>query len=111
MRPTVRIPLCIPAVLLAATLAVRAEDPPDFDESIDYHIVIQVHEYEVETIMAVNVIGMETIGGKAFLVIRGTSFGAKKVGYVLLDTVKAILPVGVVREQRPLLERPKKYAP
>ncbi|MDA0990189.1 MAG: hypothetical protein O3A51_05495 [Verrucomicrobia bacterium] len=91
---------------LTAISNASAQESADFDENIDYHILIQVHDYEVETIKDVNVIGIERIDDKVFLAIKGTSFGAKKTGYILLSTVKAILPVGVERETRPLIQRP-----
>ena len=71
--------------------------PFDFEDDVDYDIIMQVTEYDTETVKSVNIIGLEDIGGRVFLVLKGTEFGTKHKGYIVLDLVKAILPVGVLR--------------
>ena len=49
----------------------------DFDKDVKHNIIIQVTDYDIETIQVVKILSVDVIGDYAFLVIMGTEFAAK----------------------------------
>jgi hypothetical protein len=89
---------------LILTLSPNIFAQENFEKDIVYDIYYEVSTYEVDIIKGVKVIGITEIGEKKFLEIYPSGLGGKeKKGYILLDTVKAILPsnyIGVDRSFR-----------
>jgi len=84
---------------LSANNALGQGAEMEFDDDVKYDVIIQVTEYNIETVKAVKILTVDVIGNRLYLIIMGTEFAAKHKGYILLDVVKAILPVGVQRER------------
>lgn len=56
-----------------------------------YNIFFEISSYEGMWVEGVNILGTEKIEGKTYLVIKRSEAIGKK-GYILFDSVKAILP-------------------
>jgi hypothetical protein len=76
-----------------------------FVKNLRYDIYYVVSEFEVDTLRQVTVIGTAFLGNREFLVIRGprsrsTPSVVNTDGYILADSIKAILPSEMAQPQR-----------
>ena len=74
-------------------------------KNLRYDIYYVVSEFEVDTLRQVTVIGTAYLGGREFLIIRGprsrsTPSVVNADGYILVNSVKAILPSEMAQPQR-----------
>jgi hypothetical protein len=76
-----------------------------FEKDTDYDIYYGVGTYEINVVRGVKIFALIEIGGEQFLEISGAGFGEKeKKGYILFDSVKAILPSGDKKPERLIVE-------
>lgn len=81
------------AVVLSGRVALaRAAENPPIDPDAYYAVTYELTEAEVQTIKPAKVLGVVTIGVKAFLAID-VGGPQKAIGYLELDRVRTILPV------------------
>ena len=86
-------------VLLIAGIT-RADSLLGFDSSLGYDIYFGSGEQESTVVREVDIVGFKDIGQKTFVVVKIHEFKLKDVeGYILLDSVRAILPHGHFRVQ------------
>jgi len=79
--------LSVPAVRAAQDLDVI------FNKQTSYDIYLQSDENTLSVITQVNIIRLQEIGERIFLVVRPAEFTLNNTdGFVLLDAVQAILP-------------------
>ena len=76
-----------------------------FAKNYKYDIYYVVSEFEVDTLRQVTVLGTAYLGGREFLVIRGprsrsTPSVVNTDGYILVNSIKAILPSEMAQPQR-----------
>jgi len=63
------------------------------DKNIDYDVSYEINENEIDVARKIRIEGYYTIGDKVFLMVSGSGFKGKEMrGYILLDSVKSILP-------------------
>ncbi|MBI4972922.1 MAG: hypothetical protein HZA27_02060 [Candidatus Omnitrophica bacterium] len=80
-------------LFLIINLAFAEDKTANFNKTIAYDIYYNVSKCRVDIVRDVRIAGILSIEGKTFLVIKGTGFASEeKEGYILLDTIKAILP-------------------
>ena len=65
-----------------------------FDSRVSYDIFFQGGKHQSNSVISnVEIVGFDTLGGKTFIIIKPNGFRLKDArGYVLLDSVSAILP-------------------
>ncbi|MFH1061491.1 MAG: hypothetical protein V1747_01225 [Candidatus Omnitrophota bacterium] len=68
------------------------------DKNVDYNVCYEINENEIDVAGKVRIEGYYIIGDKVFLMVSGSGFKGKEMrGYILLDSVKSILPTdGIV---------------
>jgi len=81
--------LCCSAVAIAQPATAAGTEALDPERT--YAITYEVSAFEVQTIKPAHVLGVMTIGTKAFLIID-VGGPQKSLGYVELERVRAILP-------------------
>lgn len=79
---------------------VCAEDE-GFNKNNNYDIYYVIGDSKLQRIKDVKIEEFVTVEGSTFLVIKGSGFGGgfKKEGYILFETIKAILPHGAISPQ------------
>ena len=92
-------------VLLALFLATNAFAQELFEKDSNYDIYYEASAYEGGFVRNVRIIGIIDGGEKKFLEITGSGFGGKeKKGFILFDSIKAMLPSGYIKVHRYLIE-------
>jgi len=72
-----------------------------FDKKTLYDIYYEVSDFEVDCVKGVEVLGTAVIDDISFLVIisHATPVLLDKKGYILLSSIRAILPRGIIPER------------
>ena len=81
-------------LLVGGAVCVSAEDLiPIFDKQTSYDIYLQSDYSTMNVITDVNILRLQEIGGRTFLVVRPSEFILNNTdAFILFEAVKAILP-------------------
>jgi len=85
--------------LILAQSTAFAVEPVSFSVDTQYDVYYEVSEFEVDDVEKVKIPGIVTVGNRKYLVITDTGISRDKQGYILLESVKAILPSHVVPDR------------
>ena len=78
----------------------KSVDTGLFKADIYYDVYYAVSDVQVDAIKRVSIMDTKNIGGKPFLVIRGTRMTRNQDGYILFDAITAILPSDMTKPSR-----------
>ena len=81
-------------LLFSVSSLVHAIDVSDyFDKNVSYDIYLQGQDHNLPVIKAVEIVKIEEINGKMFLVVKPSDFTFSPYeGYILFESVTVILP-------------------
>ncbi len=107
--------VCGVLAVVAATLSVlwsaqAADYSPDaggdmpakgmlWKSDINYDVYYEVNAYETDRVENVRIVDTITVGGRVFLIIRYSEASSKE-GYIVLDSVRAVLPTAASKPYR-----------
>lgn len=86
-------------VLMVGTGSAWAAIPTIGDPEAEYDVTYQVNFFETQTLNAVKLADVVTMGSKEFLVIRRLVLKQEVTGFVDLEKVVAIIPQGIPLER------------
>jgi len=70
-----------------------------FNRDISYDVYYEIGEFEIDCVENVKVVGTVSIDSVTFLIINSSDIKAKE-GYIILSSIKAILPSGSIKPFR-----------
>lgn len=81
-------------VIMNINQLVSAEkDYYGFDQKLEYDVYFYSGENNTSVLENITILGFQQIGGKEFLVVKSRGFKlSEESGYILFDTIIAILP-------------------
>lgn len=89
------------AELLAVTIEV--DENTKIDSSIKYNIHYVISSYEINILENVQIAGFYSMGNVVFLIVQSPNEEDTR-GYILLSSIKAMVPAGVLVPQRTIVK-------